>query len=438
MSNNPIPKICLQKIPSQHIFLYQGFLELINGDKIIEGRGNVRLTWHPSPRISIKFLYNRENGDVDSDRENLCLKLTEKSPQSRLNIQFNGQYSQGNRAELHGYLIDPFIDSKTSELASVVFHIPNFYGSGGCTNQSFFDEHDNEIELEGWLDFEEQLIFDFHGWHIVLGALDSCFNLNELLRQQGGYALTHICKIEKLDESTFNLKEAYDLIEAFCYYLSLVRGLWLPPVLVSGFDANGDQLCEEWRTPIIRGDSWERSDLFFGSIDSLEIVSCFPEFLTKWQNPDWQGVIKLAIQWYIESLKEATSYQTSLVLIQSALEQLSWIYLNNNDCLTGDNFKKIAAADQIRLFIKFLNIKILPFPEDSELLKLSKELGWINTIHAAVEIRNLVIHPLLKNSNRKDKVTEKAMEEAVKLSRQHLRNALLELFQEQAIASKSE
>lgn len=363
------------------------------------------------------------------------MKLTEKLPQSRLNIQFNGQYSQGNRAELHGYLIDPFIDGKTSELASVIFHLPNFYGSGGCTNQSFFDEHDDEIELEGWLDFEDQLIFDFHGWHIVLGALDSCFDLNELLRQQGGYALTHICKIEKLDESTFNLKEAYDLIEAFCYYLSLVRGLWLPPVLVSGFDANGDQLCEEWRTPIIRGDSWERSDLFFGFIDSLEIVSCFPEFLTKWQNPDWQGVIKLAIQWYIESLKEATSYQTSLVLIQSALEQLSWVYLNNNDCLTGDNFKKIAAADQIRLFIKFLNIKILPFPENSELLKLSKELGWINTIHAAVEIRNLVIHPPLKNSNRKEKVTEKAMEEAVKLSRQHLRNALLELFKEQAIDS---
>ena len=307
MSNHPIPKTCIQKIPNQHIFLYQGFIELIDGDKIIEGRGNVRLTWHPSPRISIKFLYNRETGDFDSDNQSFYLKLTEKLPQSRLNIQYNGGFFQGNRAELHGYLIDPFIEGKTSELASVVFHIPNFYGSGGCTNQSFFDEHDNKIELEGWLDFEEQLIFDFHGWHIVLGALDSCFDLNELLRQQGGYALTHICKIEKLDESTFNLKEAYELIEAFCYYLSLVRGLWLPPVLVFGFDANGDQLCEEWRTPIIRGDSWERSDLFFGFIDSLKIVSCFPEFLTKWQNPDWQGVIKLAIQWYIESLKEATS-----------------------------------------------------------------------------------------------------------------------------------
>jgi hypothetical protein len=46
-----------------------------------------------------------------------------------------------------------------------------------------------------------------------------------------------------------------------------------------------------------------------------------------------------------------------------------------------------------------------------------------------------VIHPPLKNSNRKDKVTEKAMEEAVKLSRQHLRNALLELFKERAIDS---
>jgi hypothetical protein len=431
MSSNPIPKICLQKIPSQHIFLYQGFLELIDGDKIIEGKGNVRLTWHPSPRISIKFIYNCKDAAVNLDNENLCLKLTERLPQSRLNIEFNGQWSQGNRAELNAYLTDPFVDGKTSELSSVVFHLPNFYGSGGCTNQSFFDEDDNEIELEGWLDFEDQLIFDYHGWHIVLGALDSCFDLNQLLWHQGGYGLTHICKIEKLDESTFNLEEAYKLIEAFCYYLSLVRGLWLPPILVSAFDVNGDQICEEWRTPIIRGDSWERSNLFFGSIDSLETVFCFPEFLTKWQNPDWQEIIKLAIQWYIESLKEATSYQTALILIQSALEQLAWIYLNNNDCLTGDNFKKIAAADQIRLFIKFLNIKILPFPEDSELLKLSKELGWINTIHAAVEIRNLVIHPPLKNSNRKEKVTEKVMAEAVNLSRQHLRNALLELFKEQ-------
>jgi hypothetical protein len=393
------------------------------------------LTWHPEPRISIKFLYNRENGDFDSDNESFYLKLTEKLPQSRLNIQYNGGSSQGNRAELHGYLIDPFIEGETSELASVVFHLPNFPDAGGYTNQSFFDEHDNEIELEGWLDYDNQLIFDYHGWHIVLGSLDSCYNLNELLQEQGGYALTHICKIEKLDESTFSLKEAYDLIEAFCYYLSLVRGLWLPPILVSGFDVNGDQLCEEWRTPIIRGDSWERSNHFFDYIDSLDIVFYFPEFLTKWQNPDWQGVIKLAIQWYIESLKEATSYQTSLVLIQSALEQLSWIYLNNNNCLTSENFKKINAADQIRLFIRFLGIDILPFPEKSELLKLSKELGWINTIHAAVEIRNLVIHPPLKNSNRKEKVTEKAMEEAVKLSRQHLRNALLELFKEQAIDS---
>jgi hypothetical protein len=438
MSSNPIPKICLQKIPSQHVFLYQGFLELLDGDKIIEGKGSVRLTWHPEPRISIKFIYDCGNGDVDLDSKNLCLKLTEKLPQPRLKIRFNGQISQRNRAELHGYLIDPFVEGKTSELSSVIFHLPNFYDTYGCTNQSYFDEDDNEIELEGWLNFENQLIFDYHGWHIVLGALESCYDLNELLREQGGYGLTHICKIEKLDKSTFNLEEVYDLIEAFCYYLSLARGLWLPPILVSGFDVNGGQICEEWRTPIIRGDSWEDSDYFFDYIDSLEIVFCFPEFLSKWQNLDWREIIKLAIQWYIESLKQATSYQTSLILIQSALEQLSWIYLSNKDCLTGDNFKKIAAADQIRLFIKFLNIEVLPFPPDSELLKISKEFGWTNTIHAAVEIRNLVIHPPLKNSNLKKKVTEKAMGEAVKISRQHLRNALLELFNEQVDKNEAE
>ncbi|MEO0932290.1 MAG: hypothetical protein AAFY21_00560, partial [Cyanobacteria bacterium J06641_2] len=52
----PQPKLMMQKNPSQHILLYQGFTELINDAQIIEGEAVVKISWHPSPNINFKFI----------------------------------------------------------------------------------------------------------------------------------------------------------------------------------------------------------------------------------------------------------------------------------------------------------------------------------------------------------------------------------------------
>jgi hypothetical protein len=432
MRYQPNPKTCNQKIPNQHIFLYQGFLELLDGDTVIEGKGNIRLTWYPSPRVSIKFIYSCKDGDlIDSHYKPLQLKLTELSPQARLQINGYRCFSQGGRTELHGYLTEPFIHGRTEDLASVVFHLPNLEDFE-FSNQYLFDGEDNEIEQEGWLYyFRHQLIFESHGWNIVLGCLESHYDLNELLREQGGYGLGHICKIQRTDCTSFGLEESYQQIEAFCFYLSLIRGLWIPPIMVSGYDANCDLVCEEWRSPIIRGDAWESSEHLFEYLDSSEIITCFPEFINKWQDDDWQKAIKNVIQWYIESLKESTSSQTSMILLQAALEQLSWTYLNKGGYLTGSEFKKISATAQIRLFFKVIDARVITFPDDSEISKIGKEFNWENTIHAAVEIRNSVVHPPInRSSERLTKISEIVMAEAVTISRQHVKNALIRIFEE--------
>lgn len=99
--------------------------------------------------------------------------------------------------------------------------------------------------------FDGQFIFDHDSWHIVLSTLDNCYDLEELLKFESGQGVTHICKIKRLDNATFALEQAYQVIEAFIYYLSFVRGIWVAPILVSGFDSKRNQLLEEWRNPII-------------------------------------------------------------------------------------------------------------------------------------------------------------------------------------------
>ena len=241
----PQPKIIKQKVPNQTIRLYKGPTELIDGENIIEGKSFIDITWYPFPRIAIKFIYygdfRRENSDVE-------IKLTELIPPSRIKVHFYNSthyYSPTKKVEFLGYLTEPFRHGKTDNLSSVTFQITNFFNFNIDNQLDFkFDKQGNEIQIrrEIWAYFEGQFIFDYENWHIVLANSDYRWDLEEKLNVQGGYAINHICKIEHLDNTQFNLDEAYEIIDAFIHYLSFVRGFWVAPFLVSGFDTEGNQI----------------------------------------------------------------------------------------------------------------------------------------------------------------------------------------------------
>ena len=276
--------------------------------------------------------------------------------------------------------------------------------------------------------FVGQFIFDHDNWHIVLSTLDNCYDLEELLESEGGYGVTHICKIERLDNTTFTLEEVYQIIEAFSYYLSFVRGIWIAPLLVSGFDSEGNQLLEEWRKPIIQADSWQQG-YHWAYLDSTkDIVVPFAGFMKKWQDPTWKEVTQNAIQWYIESLKHFNGYNTSIILLQAALEKVAWTFLKVNECVTSDGFNGLKVSGQIRLLLKFLDIHLEPIEEYIEIHKKAKELNWNDSIIAIVEIRNSIVHPQIK-SNKPQFTSEKIMQEAFQISNTYLLKCLLKLFE---------
>ncbi|CAD5985178.1 hypothetical protein [Planktothrix agardhii] len=428
MKRQPEPKLIPQELPNQPVILYEGFAELCNQNQIVEGNGFVKLTWHPYPRISFKFVYSgHDRIDLDNQR-NIELKLTELVPQYRLKVyHYLTQWSGAtNNTEITGFVAEPLIKGYTDELASVVFYITNF----PCFDIS--NSEDEDEDYNDWLFFNlsnsNRFTFKNNNWRITLGNLDYNYEFQQILEAEGGYGITHICKIDKLDNSSFSLEEVYPQIEAFCYYLSFARGLWIAPILVSGFNVQGDQVFEEWRTPLIKADSWEKSYVWPDILFSTEIVQTFSGFMEKWEDNNWQEVIKNSIQWYIESLKVATFPNTSIILIQAALEKIAWTFLNSTNCISPSGFLKLTFDDKIRLTLKYLGIEEIDLSECSNLEKIAKERNWLNSINAMNEIRNLIVHPKINKSNNNIEISEKIMIETHNLAFSYLLKCLLKIF----------
>jgi len=428
----PQPKIIKQKSPNQPVILYQGFGEIIDSETIIEGTSLVKISWYPFPSVTVDFTYQGEGkielGDIE-------LKLTELIPQERIKVHLYEHTHYGNgENKISAYLTETFIKGKTEELSSVTFHLANFFWFNTSNYYDFeYDDKGNEKEIqrESWLDFEGQLIFDYENWHIVLGTLEEAYDLQEKMQIQGGYGVTHICKLERLDNTQFSLDEGYEIINAFVYYLSFVRGFLLSPLFVSGFDLEGNYLFEEWRTPTTKADSWQSLGYSWADPDSTEIVDIFSGFMKRWQDSTWKEVVQNSIQWYIESFQHHTGYNTSIILIQAALEKLSWTYLKTNECVTSDGFGGLKASGQIRLLLKFLNIDLIPITCDNypQVKAEAKGRNWIDSLQAIAEVRNAIVHPSTKGEKKAFSLSEQILQETFSIGHKYLLSCLLKLFE---------
>ena len=425
---SPIPKVINQKVPNQIISLYRGQAELIDDKLRILGRVEVEIQWHPFPNISIKFMFDGKE-DVSSYFK---IRLLDLIPQRNMEVKYTGGIWYGTgKAELFGELRKPFIQGVTKNLHTITFSVVNFFWFDISNDDDFYyDEQDNEVDIqkERWLLFDGQFIFDYDNWHIVIGTLDSGWEREEKLEAQGGFAVTHICKIEHLDDTSIDNKVAREVIHAFCFYLSFIRGFWIAPLLLCGFDKDASQIFEEWGTPTIKADTWQSRGYSWTTPDTTECVSYFSGFMEKWKNEKWHGVIKDSIQWYIESAKHTNGHNTSIILVQAALEKLAWTYLSTNEYLTADGFKKLTFADKVRLMLKILGVEIIQLQPDSEITKFIKANNVKDNVDIIAQVRNHLIHPTVTKKQNQLEISETMIVETFEVAHYYSLKSLLKIF----------
>ena len=235
------------------------------------------------------------------------------------------------------------------------------------------------------------------GWRVTLDVVHRPSEVYKAAKEQGGYLITHVGRVEKADGSAFAPADGEQVLEGFGWFLSFACGRWTHPPPV-GFDGAvhafgsdgrpcgsrpGDSCIGGWTT--ITGTTLPGH--FRGSCDAGKTRT--------------GRSFHLAVHWYVEANAQAGSMEGSIVLTQTAFEMLAAaVIVEENGWVSTDGWEKLPAADRIRLMFGWAALPLEIPANQTELKKLAAELNWKDAPQAMTEMRNPLTHPTPKNRRR--------------------------------------
>lgn len=268
-------------------------------------------------------------------------------------------------------------------LSKAVFHLANFKHFRGMSPPV--------DQPRGGVPKLEMICMRVDDWEVTVSSTPTSDERTRLLRSSGGYAVTHVGVIERIDKGTFSWQVACDLLVKLNSFFSFAQGFWVCGLLPVGFDADGHRIWEE--RVVRKVDPWQSAYSWFDGSNGDCLASVFPGFLKLCENETWQEAVRRTIYFYLQANKSHQGVDIGVVLGQAALEILAWCYATGDRCLvTERGFKKLPASDQLRLLLSSLDIP-LGIPDYLERLKnAARTNGWLDGPNAITEIRNDVVH----------------------------------------------
>lgn len=405
--------------PNDTIQFYDGPLTIEQNGIITVTCGTVNLEWLRYP--AIKFNITESNSTATNDLKRFTLEQAllrlpicqdgVKVHVLQRNVSVNQQESN---TKLSGNVLEPIRVGTGHDLTHMLVHLPNFcdtLGEGICNCN---------IHWMGRFVLEE------NGWKLTVDKVDNHIALYKSLNVLGGYAITHIAKLERINGNPFNAEQTSSLLEDMSYFFSFTRGFWTGPTMELGFDKNGNRVWEKWNKPITN--SWRYVNSWFNSQKPQVLADLWPGFYQRLHDVTWEKTIKQAIHWYVAGNTLAGELEGAIILAQTGHELLAWTLFVAENQLTTDGFEKLPASDKLRLLL--LRLKI-PLAVPSSLVCLSrlcKSEKWVDGPHAVTDIRNKLVHPKPKNLQRISTLPYDALRDAHNLGLWYLELILLYLF----------
>ncbi len=377
--------------PNLPILLYQGLLEITQGDSIHKGEGSVILEWLPNPSIKFKFSAQEQFSYYLNIGE-AYLKLLEIDSSAEILI-LSVPIIVDENLEITGCLNQPMVLSSNQDLSSVVFHLTNFHKFIGT-----------QVSRKNHI-CSDRLVLEAGGWRICIDNVENLTDVINSLKSKGGYTITHVGKLERSDKKLFTPKEAEEVLECLHWFISLCRGFRISPILLVGHNSSGKKIWEKWHDDQLIS-PWKKVNSWFidsTTLNAQSINELFAGFLTLWQTNTWNDSIRLAIHWYLESNAQAGAVQGSIILLQAAFELLAvTLLVEHKGIFTEQEFNKYKAADKLRYLLAECGISPEIPSTLTNLLQAAnpKELNWSDGVQALTETRNALIHANLKKRQR--------------------------------------
>ena len=444
---------------NQPILLYEGEMELVEDSQVTLGYGKIEFTWLPKTGIKFSIHYDSDGivdfDDIPNSGKDILLGFS--MPELSIEKLFAKAHifqkaSSDVITSFNGYL-SRFELGNGSELSYVVFHLTNFinYFAPGVKKP---------------IGNANRLIIESTEWRITIDSTNN-ESINSL-EDNGGYAITHMGRLERIDGCNFSSQDAEEILLGLNYFFSFVVGRWVSPALPVGFNSTDQRVWEKWlhyRTGYYHGsvDSW------FPNLNTTDVSVVFTGFMELWIIKSWKEALKLLINWYVES--NISGIEQAIPMTQFAFELLAWIILIDDQpefnakkivvpkkYTAKELFKMTPTAKKIRLLFSSLGIPVtmppisrtqdlfldelksmlLRLQEEDKLEKeekrkpdksIKEDNYLLDCVRCITEVRNRIVHPK-KNVNSETllKYSTPEREEVSNLCIWYLELCLLRLF----------
>jgi hypothetical protein len=349
-------------------------VELFDGVGVVEqaaarvsGQTRITLDWLPTP--SFRF-HLETDGWIELGNKSL-LKLPALDASAQVVL------TRLNADGLSGHL-SRVAFGNADDLVSLAFMVPNMPPTAGGSI------------TDGQTHWRGRVVLESPPWKVTLDPTLESRDLLDEVKQKGGFALTHVGKLERGDGRPFAASDADHVLSAVHHFLSFANGLWTPPLLLVG-SGDSPPVWREWWAR--NATSWRNNITWFSSRHPDALVAAFPSFMQRWDDPRWRPELQSAITWLLEAMRQPFA-DIAIALAQNALELLGWVILvEERKLLSKTKYKDQPARDNLQRLLEWAGIPTAIPGELTELLPYAASEGWQTGPQAVAAFRNTLVHP---------------------------------------------
>ena len=365
------------RAPNQPTFLYRGRLRGNSAEGEFSIDGDVELAWQPTPQLRYRSvadvpdklsfdLFDLSMRDVDLEWSPADLSVVPVPPEPSAN--------DDREAPVNGRLTRMEIGSG-QVLSFVTFQLPNFLAYVGDSIRQ------GDTATRG------RLVLSAAGWRVTIDSRPGLDKIASELDRTGGYALTHVGRLEREDGHPFTRVDAREMLKAIYWFSSFVTGTAGGPVLPVGFDETGQAVWSEWVNP--NAAPWKTALGWASKLRANELANLFPGFIDRWLDPYWSRVVNMGIAYYLDA-NIPRSLERAVALGQVGLEMLVYAVLIDEQQEKWDDIKPIGRA--IANLLKQYKIPIAIPEHFKELAAEASREQWLSGPWAVTALRNEFIH----------------------------------------------
>ncbi len=342
------------------------------------GTGTLLLRWLPTTGLRLEADLNALNAPQPGAR--VKVDVAGSTAEALIDSLSIGNGDRGPFARVAGS-VGKVETGLGTDLTHIGFQVVNFndFMTPGVTLTPAFGFPPHIAELT------------YGGWRIQLTTVKDHRNIFKSVGKTGGYAFTHLGRLERADGSAFAAQDAEGILEAFRRFLSFARGASCSLPIRWGTAGDGSIAWECWGSQPV--DPWKGRDTWFDEHHGNVLSELFDAFAQADADADLSPPFRLALHWYQRGNTRAGGMEGAIILGLTALDLLGAMVVVDRVAVMSDSkYDKLSAKDKLGQLLDVLKVPLTIPAKLTELGSFAAANGWTTACEALAEIRHGYVH----------------------------------------------